>query len=289
MILLENDMLTVAINPKGAELTSLFHKVHRIEYMWGGDPAFWGKHSPVLFPIVGSLKQNTYYYKGLSYTLPRHGFARDLQFSVEDKQGEMAVFVLESSPDTLEVFPFLFKFSIHYKLSGSSLCVTYAVENRSTGEMFFSVGAHPAFAVPIVPGTAYHDYKLIFNLNETAGRWPISREGLIMENSILLLRNQSELPLSKELFSMDAIVLKQLASSTVILGSDRTEHGLRFSFNGFPYLGLWAAKDADFVCIEPWCGIADSVTASQELTEKEGINKLQGGELFSRSWQVDLW
>lgn len=287
MITIENETLKVEINPKGAELTSLYHKMHQQEYMWSGDPAFWGKHSPVLFPVVGTLKNNTYVYKGHTYQLGRHGFARDKQFVVDKQLPDTVSFLLKHTEETLQVFPFAFDLYIRYTLAGNALAVSYDVINTGKEDMYFSVGGHPAFKVPLTTDTTYEDYILEFNQSETAPRWPISPDGLIEITSLPLLKQSDRLPLAKALFQQDAIVLKELHSTKVTLRSDKTARGLQFDFPGFPFLGIWAAKNADFVCIEPWCGIADSVDTDQQLENKEGINKLMAGERFTRTWTVE--
>lgn len=289
MFTIENQQIKAVINAKGAELTQLFHKEHELNYLWNGDPAVWGKHSPVLFPIVGTLKNNTYFYNDQSYQLPRHGFARDKQFAVEEQTADTITFLLRNDAENFTIYPFIFEFRIRYSLFENSLAVAYEVVNAGKEVMYFSVGAHPAFALPLVPGTAYTDYYLEFNQPETAPKWPISPEGLIEQTPLPLLENAKRLNLSKNLFQKDALVLKGMASSIVTLGSDKTLHGFRFDYPGFPFLGIWAAKNADFVCIEPWCGIADSVNTNQQLPDKEGINKLVAGELFTRTWTVTVY
>jgi galactose mutarotase-like enzyme len=289
MLTIENEILKAVIHPKGAELTSLRNKQLELEYMWKGDPAFWSKHSPVLFPIVGALKDNTYLFNNKSFNLPRHGFARDKQFVVEGQTADEITFLLQDSEDTLALFPFKFSLRLRYSLFENALAVLYEVTNTGDGEMYFSLGAHPAFAMPLVPGTNYNDYQLKFDKTENAPRWPISKDGLIETNSLPLLNNTNKLPLNKELFAKDAIVFKSLNSTKVSILSDKTPHGLEMDVAGFPYLGIWAAKGADFICIEPWCGIADSVTTNQKLEEKEGINKLAEEEVFTRTWSLRLF
>ena len=289
MIIIENDFLKIVIAEKGAELQSIINKKTQLEYLWKGDPAFWGKKSPVLFPIVGTLKNDTYYFHDKPYKLGRHGFARDMEFELESQIVEEVVLLLRSNEHTKLIYPFEFEFRIHYRLLENSLQVSYAVKNSSNEPLLFSVGGHPAFKLPLVDGTNYNEYYLKFNENETIGRWPISKEGLIETAPEPLLVNTSRLPLTHSLFQKDALVLKNLASSRVSIKSDKTTHGLDFNFSGFPYLGLWAAKNADFVCIEPWCGIADSVNSNQQLTDKEGINKLEAGKDWERFWKVSLY
>ncbi|MDQ6812251.1 MAG: aldose 1-epimerase family protein [Bacteroidota bacterium] len=286
---ISNDLISINIATKGAELQSLFHHQHQIEYMWGGDPAIWGKHSPVLFPIVGELKNKTYYYNGNLYPLSRHGFAREMEFVVTEQTDCSITFSLRSDEETAKKYPFQFIFSVRYTLIDSSVKITLIVENTGTDVMLFSVGAHPAFKVPIVDETAYEDYQLVFNEKETTGRWPISPDGLIETKSLPLLNNESILPLNKDLFTADAIVLKHLRSTSVSITSPKTSRGLKVDFTGFPFLGIWETKGGDFVCIEPWCGIADSVNASGELKEKEGINTLQPSAKFEASYTIDVF
>ncbi|WP_132052200.1 aldose 1-epimerase family protein [Pseudocnuella soli] len=290
MFTIENNDLLVTLQAKGAELTRIFHKGNGLEYLWDADPNVWGKHSPVLFPIVGALKDGKYRHMGTEYALPRHGFARDRDFVVEEQSPTSIRFLLESSEQTAEVYPLAFSFFITYTLSHNRVSVQYEVENPHLSEsMLFSVGGHPAFRLPLEPHLNYDDYSLYFNEPEIAGRWPISGEGLIDTQPQDLLRNANELHLSKELFAHDAIVLKGLKSDSVQLKCNNSSHGLRFHFGEFPYLGLWAAPGADFLCIEPWCGIADSTTHNGDLEEKEGIIKLPAGETFSATWSVECF
>ncbi|RFS18394.1 aldose 1-epimerase family protein [Emticicia sp. C21] len=288
MINITNAVISATINPKGAELVSLVHQASQIEYMWSADPAFWGKSSPVLFPIIGSVKEDSFIYEGKNYNLPRHGFARERVFTVENQTEESVTFLLKSDVTSLTVFPFLFELRLHYSLDGNQLSVKYEVTNTGNTEMFFSIGGHPAFKVPVVGGTSYEDYYLEFNTTEDLMRWPLTKEGLIEAAPEKLPVENGRIPLTKELFYQDALVFKHLQPDRVTLKSDRTAHQLTFDFKGFPFLGIWAAKNADFVCIEPWCGIADSANHNQQLTEKEGINQLSANEIFERTWTVEV-
>ena len=285
---LKNQTLTIKINPKGAELISLFNEETQTEYMWSADANFWGKSSPVLFPIVGALKDNLYHFEGKTYHLPRHGFAREREFLVENTTDESVTFLLTHDEETLKIYPFAFEFRLKYELHENCLSVTYSVKNMDHKTMYFSVGGHPAFAVPLSADTNYENYYLEFNKTENFQRWGLVEGGLIANNSTDFLLNTNRLALTKELFYKDAIVFKNLQSDEVTLKSDKTNRQLKFDFKGFPYLGIWAAKDANFVCIEPWFGIADSENHSQELTEKEGIIALAVNEIFETTWRVRL-
>jgi galactose mutarotase-like enzyme len=289
MITITNEKLSVQIAEQGAELQSIWHNDFQLEYLWSGDPAFWGKKSPVLFPIVGGLKNNAYQYKGQEYSLGRHGFARDNAFMVAQQDAASVTLQLADNEVTKKVYPFSFLFAITYKLDGSRLIITYHIQNKGNDIMLFSVGAHPAFKVPLAENTSYEDYYLHFNKPETAGIWPLSAGGQVETESIPFFDHTQDLPLKKSLFYKDALVFKSLASTAISIKSAGTSHGLTVNYEGFPYVGIWAAKDADFVCIEPWCGIADNVTATGRLEEKEGIMKLAAGETMDKSWSIDLF
>lgn len=286
---ISNDYLSVSISNKGAELQSIVHQLTGLEYMWCGNPDFWGKKSPVLFPIVGGLKNGHYHYNQTSYQLGRHGFARDRFFQVTEQSSDTIQFTLVADAESLLVYPFQFLFSVRYSLKENSIHVTYHVENTDAPEIYFSVGAHPAFAVPLVKETVFEDYYLQFNKKETTGIWPLSADGLLKEAPVPFFQHNDTIPLHKSLFHGDALVFKSLESDSISILSHKHSHGLHLTYHNFPYMGIWSARDADFVCIEPWCGIADHVNASGEIDTKEGINRLNRGEYFERNWSVTVF
>jgi galactose mutarotase-like enzyme len=238
-------------------------------------------------PIVGTLKENRYYYNGKEYTLSRHGFAREKVFSVVQQSPKSITFRLQNDEQTLLVYPFKFNLDISYELIEDTLKVTYLIVNDGDERMYFSIGAHPAFNVPLVWGKKYEDYSFEFDKKLTADCWLLDG-ALISENSKPFLQNQSNLPLHKSLFEKDALVFKGFDSASIKL-VDSEQHGLDFTFHSCPFLGLWAATNAPFVCIEPWFGIADSVTANQQLQDKEGIQILEIGREWKYSWSVRLF
>ncbi len=286
---IQNSSLSVSIATKGAELQSIINKSTGLEYMWSADPAFWAKKSPVLFPIVGGLKNDHYTYNGNTYTLGRHGFARDMEFTVTEQDESRITFTLTDNETTRKNYPFQFNFSVKYTLEQNRVNVSYIVKNTDDKTLLFSVGGHPAFKLPLVHNTFFEDYYLQFSHVETAGHWPLSPGGQLEDHSVPFINNTNILPLKRPLFYQDALVFKNLASNSIAILSKKTPNGLRVHFDGFPYLGIWNAKDANFVCIEPWCGIADSVNATGDLAQKEGINQLQPGHIFERTWGVELF
>ena len=286
---IENDFLKVVITSKGAELQSVLTKENQLEYLWQANEKFWAKKSPVLFPIVGGLKNNSYSYQNKTFNLSRHGFARENEFSILKTTETSIQFLLENSEKTLLVFPFQFKFIIEYALQSSKLICNYLVENLSDDEMYFSVGAHPAFNVPLSDSTIFSDWILEFNQPETIGIFPLTADGLLKAQPIPFLQNSNQIKLTKDLFYKDALVFKHLQSNQLKLISNKSQHGIKMQFDGFPFFGIWSAKDADFICLEPWCGVADSENSTGEITQKEGINILKSNETFSRTWSIELF
>ncbi len=286
MVKLENEHLQVVLAEKGAELRSLTGVHSGMEFLWSANPAYWAKVSPVLFPIVGSLKENTYSYKNQSYTLPRHGFARDMEFEVEKRNLQEVVFGLKDSETTRENYPFSFHLQLIYRLVGTSLSCTYKVHNPDPEEvLWFSVGGHPAFAVPLNRQGSYADYYLSFNADSSLRCYHLEGN-LISDQTRDIFLEEGKMPLNYSLFYEDALVFKALNSNEIRLMNHKNYNGINFQFTDFPYLALWAAKDADFLCIEPWCGIADRPGHNGQLTEKEGIVCLPPGDPWERTWKV---
>jgi len=288
MVTLQNEYLEIRINDLGAELISIYNKTCQIDYLWNGDTKYWGKHAPILFPIVGALKNNDYYYKGKCYTLPRHGFARERKFTLIHSDNLSARFKLIANAETFSCYPFNFSLVIHYKLQLDRLSIIYEVENMGKEEMYFSIGGHPAFNVPLEKHLSYTDYYLEFNQVETIDRWPL-KHNLVDTASRSLLRNEFTINLQHQLFASDAVIMKHFKSTRVSLRSNASKHGLSVRIDEFPFLGIWAAPNAPFVCIEPWQGLADSIDSSQKIEEKEGIITLPSTGHWAKSWDISFF
>lgn len=272
-IQLKNDNCTARIISKGAELKSL--SVNRRELMWRADPAFWGKTSPLLFPMIGTLRGGKTIIGGKEYKITKHGFARDLELSAESVSGTSVTFALEQNDYTLEMFPFDFKFTVTYTLKSDGITVTYRVKNNSEELMPFCIGAHPAFECD----GEFTDYRLEFAKPETAAVPNYNLEtGMHEENNRRpLLNNENVLPLKHELFYEDVCYFDKVISRSVML-LDKENKGVRVDYPDFTSLGVWQAKDAPFLCIEPWCGSADFDDATGVFSEKRGAVTLNAGE-----------
>lgn len=284
---LQNDILQIAIAPTGAELTSI--KAYKKQYLWEGDAKFWGGQAPILFPFVGKLKNDTYFYKGKKYQQSQHGFFRRSEAVVLEHETENALtFLLKSSPETLTVYPFEFEFRTTYTLIENRIHIKHKVNNAGTETLYFSLGEHPAFKCSLRnKNESYEQCTLVFEKEETAATHLIEG-GLIGNQTEPVLENSNVLNLYAGVFDKDALVFKQMNSKKVTLHHQEEGDLVTLSYPDFPFLGIWSKPGAPFVCIEPWLGIADSINASQQLEEKEGIITVEAGKNFEASYTIEV-
>lgn len=283
---LENEKIKIEVDTAGAELKKLILKKDNKNYLWHGDSKYWGRRAPVLFPIVGRLKDNKYTYQGKEYRMTQHGFARDKDFKLVEEKSDGLRYRLEDDDSTLEIYPFSFILDIIYKIKGNKLSIKYHVKNENKEEMYFSIGAHPAFYWPLIEEEEKQDYYLEFEKKEEASRY-LLEEGLLNHETEKIIDDSKILDLKADTFKDDALVFKNLKSEAAALKSRNSDRKIEMEFKGFPYLGIWSqSAEAPFICIEPWQGIADSVDSSGKLEEKEGINKLQAAEEFSFEYSI---
>ena len=276
-----NKFLTVRINEQGAELCSI-EGADGFEYLWQADPAVWARHAPVLFPIVGKLRNGSYVLNGKTYELSPHGFARDISFELITESKTLLVFQLMPTDQTLKSYPFKFALNIIYQLNGNRLEIGYEVQNNGTDVMPFSIGAHPAFNLhgPV------EECFLEFEKAETLTTSLLSSKGLLTEETAPVLAETNILPLSKTLFDRDALILLDFKSDKITLGSHKSSRRLTVEFPGFPQLGIWAKPGAPFVCIEPWYGYADPEQPYGDIMNKPGIQQLAAGDTFTCTHRV---
>ncbi|MFP7492824.1 aldose 1-epimerase family protein [Terribacillus saccharophilus] len=292
MIVIGNDVLTVEIAEMGAEIRSVLHTETQLSYMWSGDAAYWGRVSPVLFPIVGRLKDGSYTTEGKTYELSQHGFLRDEVFEVKEAQAASVVFSLESNGKYQEVYPYEFRVEIRYWLQMDQLHVEWRVYNLETEkQMFFSIGAHPAFRLPLKSGEHPADYKLHVKpvQDEQVTAYTLA-DGLVHETAEPAVL--PAMPIQASLFENDALIYDHIEE--VRLQSSEG-NGVSVSLQDFPYVGIWSKYDdasktiAPFVCIEPWFGIADTTDSTGVLSQKKGIQKLDPEAVFMTSYQMTFF
>ncbi|MBU6269191.1 MAG: aldose 1-epimerase family protein [Sphingomonadales bacterium] len=272
------------IDPLGAQLMRLRDRNGR-DLLWDGDPAFWTGRAPVLFPIVGSLRDNRYRYRGRDYSLPRHGFARTLPWQVVDHGDDRATLRLRANAATLAHYPFAFELVLTFTTSDSALAVTVAVSNAGEDVMPFSFGFHPALRWPFAGG-ARGDYRLRFDRAEPELIARVDGAGLIARHEASPVHGH-DLPLDDSLFVDDALVFAGLSSGAVEYGIPGGDQ-LRVEFPRFPDLGVWTKPGAGYLCIEPWLGHADPVAPYGEIFAKPGIRALPPGQGWGATMTIAL-
>ncbi|RXM47820.1 aldose 1-epimerase family protein [Flavobacterium sp. YO12] len=279
--IISNSILKASINHAGAELFSLKNNQEK-EFIWEGNPNFWGKHSPILFPIVGTLKNNTYTIDQKEYQLSRHGFARDMEFELIEKTENSAVFSLESNAETLKKYPFEFELQLIYSLEKTSLNIEYIVINKSDRKMPFSIGAHPAIALP----ENFENYSFKFEKEEVL-KFNLLENDLISNKTEVLKTSENLVRLNYKLFENDALVFKTLESNSLTILENEKPY-IEVDFEDFPSLGIWTKDQAPFVCIEPWFGYSDTANNSGDLYQKEGIVLLDADQIFHSKFSIKI-
>ncbi|WP_125703474.1 aldose 1-epimerase family protein [Lacticaseibacillus daqingensis] len=291
MVTLHNDFLTVTVAEHGAEITSIQDNHTQTEYIWQADPAVWKRHAPVLFPIVGALKDDTYTYNGKRYHMTQHGFARDRDFTVAIATATVATLVLTDDESSRAIFPFAFRFEVIVALENNSVKVTYHVTNPDEEEaLLFSVGGHPGFNIPLTADTTFTDYYMAFSPRKSRVQIPLKAGAGIDYKNRTLAATDTNLQLSHDYFKNDAVIFELNGKSTFAIRSDKTKRGVELSVADAPFVGVWSPypTTGEFVCIEPWWGIADTIDATGRLEDKLGINTLAPGEDFAHSYTITI-
>ena len=271
---ISNGQLTVGVKTKGAELSSI-RNAAGAEFLWQGNPEYWAGQAPVLFPIVGRLRNDEYELNGKTYSLLQHGFARKSVFTLVEKTDTSLTFELRDSAETRAVYPFSFSLQIIYRLSANRLAIEYLVKNTGGETLPFSIGAHPAFNLPAAPG----ECRIEFEKPETL-LTHVLNNGLFHGETVPVLNNETTLTITKNTFDRDALVFHNTASSSVKLYA-KNKTAVTFEYPEFTQLGIWAKPGAPYVCIEPWFGYADSSEPYGSFTNKPGLINLAAGNTFS--------
>jgi galactose mutarotase-like enzyme len=278
---ISNSLLTAGFKLKGAELCSLIHNKTKAEYIWQSDQQWWPRHAPVLFPIVGKLKNNEYKFKGRTFQMGQHGFARDMDFEVLEHLSDSITFLLRINEETLTNYPFQFEFYIEYKLVESRLQTTFLVINNGKQELPFSFGGHPAFnANPI------EDYFLTFDKPLPPYFYGL-KNGLIASDPLESLNGET-LWLSKDTFDKDALIFMGTGQTGITLNHAENGPILTLYTGDFPHLGIWSKPGAPFVCLEPWQGTADWEDTDGQILNKKGIILLKPEENYGAGFSIEL-
>ncbi len=278
-IKISNNQIDVEISTLGAEIRSIIKDGQQL--LWQGDPTFWTGRAPVLFPICGGLKDGKYVFEGKEYYLPRHGFARNSEFEIGYSGGDKAEFILKSNDKTKDVYPFDFELRVIYTLINSTIKVDYEIKNTGNKDMYYSIGSHEAYACP----EGIENYSVLFEEKENLDSY-IPENSLISYNTINFGRNTNKLQLKKELFDNDSVIFGSLKSRKATLINNITGREATVEFPDCPYMLIWTVPGAGYVCLEPWCGLADFVDSNYDIKVKKGINKLETGKIDVKTHMI---
>lgn len=284
---ISNEKITLQVDSLGAEMKSLKSVPDNREYMWSGDPAYWGRVSPVLFPIVGKVRDGVFRVDGREYPMGQHGFARDMEFQLKSQVASEIWFSLSSDEETLKRYPYPFFLELGYELSDRTVVVKWRVVNQAKDPIWFSIGGHPGFLCPIDPGTDQTQYKLIFDTKDKVESSCIDGGLLGKEKKTYKLRD-GVLPITADLFDGDALVIEGDQAHSVALARPNGTPYLTVTFDA-PLFGVWSPpkKKAPFICIEPWYGRCDSVDFAGDFKEREWGQQLSEG-VFEASYRITI-
>lgn len=276
---LKNDILKIQINEHGAELSSVVGIKSGREYLWQGDSKYWGRRSPVLFPVVGKYKSLKSVYGGKEYSLPQHGFARDCDFTLISKTDNSVSFELTENEDTLKNYPFKFRLVCSFELNENKIRVQWSVTNTNDTEMYFSIGAHPAFNC--------EKGKTVLSMNKEDLEYSVlNKDGLYLPEKYPIA---SSFVLTDDIFDRDALIIENSGVTSVTLSNDGKDF-VTVNFTA-PLFGIWSPvkKNAPFVCIEPWYGRADSADFDCDLTKREWGKRLSPNEEFKKEYEIVIY
>ena len=285
---INNNTIQISVNSFGAQLSSLKKIAKNLEYLWQANPLYWNRHAPILFPIVGRLKEDYYCYNHQKYTLGQHGFARDNEFTLIKQSNDFLEFKLSHTKELLKTYPFFFELLVSYALIENKLVITYKVLNQSSETMLFSIGAHPAFNWPL-DNENKDDYYLEFDTITTTQRYFLNQEGLVYKKEPLTIVD-NKIALNETLFKEDALIFNDATLQKISLKNTKNSHSITVDFKDFPYVGIWSKPNgAPFICIEPWLGIADDENSTHRIEEKKGIIALEKEGSFLCSYSIEVF
>lgn len=285
-ITIQNQYLQVSIDTLGAQLMSI--RTENCEYLWQGDEAYWKDRSPLLFPFIARLYGGKYTFQGTEYNLPTHGFASKMEFTARVSENAVTM-ELHSSEETLKCYPFPFILTVTYALEGAALHVRHSVRNIGETTMYFGLGGHPGFRVPLTEGEAFEDYTLAFSAPCLPDRVGFTQQVLLSgQNTPYPLKNGREIPLSHKLFDNDAIILQNTARQVTLRGPKG--RSITMDFADFPYFGIWhrPQTDAPYVCLEPWSSLPGRQDAMEDLSCRSDLIALAPGQEHTATWSVTV-
>ncbi len=288
---IQNDVMSVVISTVGGNLKSIKSKETGIEYLWQGDPAYWREQAPILFPIVGRLYEKTYTLNGETYNIGLHGFARDMEMKVEEQKEDSVTLSISDTEETRKVYPFTFKFYVTYSLDGYTVNISFKVENEDNKTLYCVMGGHPGFNVPLEEGLSFEDYDIVFPKHCVP--MLIEFDKSVLPTGVRTaypLKDGTHLPLSRDLFTFDAIVFTEVPRS-VSISSMKGSHGVTVAYPQMPYVGFWQKPncEAPFICVEPWSALPGRSGTIEDLSTMPDIISVDPGTTYTNDWSITVW
>lgn len=285
--MISNEHLAVTVAERGAEIQSI-RAADGTEFFWSGDKAIWPKHGPNLFPYLANLTEGKYTLAGKTYEMGLHGFVPYSELAVESREDSRITFRLSANEETMKCYPFSFIYRVAYTLEQCRLLVTYSVENTGDQPMYFGIGGHPGFHLPIEPCLAFEDYRLTFDTPGRTARVTFSERGGVTGETDYPLPD-GQLPLSHRLFDNGAIVLRD-AGHRVRISSEKGSKAVTVSFPQMPYVGLWhtAKAQVPFLCVEPWSSLPSRDGVIEDLSKQGNLVSLDAGKLYRNTWSMEF-
>lgn len=296
MIELKSDDLQVEFQSLGGALSSIKDK-DGVEYLWQGDPTYWSGQAPVLFPICGSVRNDTVLYdqedgSQVKGKIPRHGLVRKKEFELVNQTENSVTFAIENDEEIYANYPYHFRLEITYTVTGKTIRTQYEIYNKEAEKsMSYFIGGHPGFNCPLLEDEVYEDYYLEFEKSETCTvPKPFPETGMLdFKDRSSWLENQKEIDLNYDLFSYDAVTLDNLESRSVSLKSRKHDKGLKLHFEEFPNLIVWSTLNkGPFIALEPWSGLSTSLEEGDRLEDKKGVKVLKPGDIDHLGFDIEV-
>lgn len=287
---IKNSFLNITVSTHGAELQSVKNADGK-EYLWQGDVNTWKDKAINIFPYVARLTEGKYQYDGKIYEMNHHGLAPYEEFLLFTEKEDEIVFYLNSNEKTKKQYPFSFTYLVHYKLKESALEVTFEVQNKDDKTMYFGLGGHPGFIVPLEEGLTFHDYMLEFGGQANPYQIGMSKTCFVTgQDKPYKLRDGKYMDLSHEMFDNDAIILRDMCRE-VTLKSEKGTNGVKVTYPEMSYLGIWhwPNTEVDYVCIEPWSSLPSRQDIIEDIAKQENLISLEAGKIYKNTWTIEIF
>lgn len=286
---IKSETLCVIVSTKGGEMQSI-QTYDGTEYLWQGDANTWLDHAPNLFPYIGRLHNQRYQYQGKQYSLNIHGFLPYEEMELKSKEINRIIFKISDTEKLRALYPFRFEYLLSYEVKGHTITITSEIHNHDNKTMYFGLGGHPGFNVPLEPNLQFEDYILEFGSISYPNRIEFSETCFVTGKTVpYTLKHNIQLPLTHTLFDDDAIVLQNIAKE-VTLKSPKGSKAVKVTFPQMEYIGFWhwPKSTVNYVCIEPWSSLPARVNVIENLETQENLIALDAGSVYTNTWKIEI-